>query len=235
MTTSLAESLPGHNPVTWAYDWLRAINAPVTLANLQLVYSWERMESGGGGGMFNPLNTVLPWPGSTDYNSVGVQEYLSYEDGLGASVQVIHEPQYTDIYASLRLGNDINRTADAIIASVWGTTKLPFSTLPRFIRGADMIIQSGRKPTVQGQVAYTIPSLDGEKMELWNGARLVNDTATPNPNLFLWHPMNLVVGVKIIGASVRINDPQNPSSGGETRSGIVVADDSGRNHNGFWK
>jgi hypothetical protein len=233
MTTSIYESLQGHDPREWAYLWLVRLNVPRSLSNMKVVYSWMFWESGGGGGMFNPLNTVQPWPGATDYNSIGVKNYLTWEDGQAANQTAVLQPRFSTIMKELRNGQDTNGLIDAITSSEWGTTILRLRTLPLPPKENDMLIQPGRTSTVPGKVPYAIPAIDGQHVELWYGARMVNDFSTADPNLFLWHPVKLASSSMIVGMTARIVG--DPSSGGETRPGPVVADNAGGVHGGYWK
>lgn len=43
------------------------------------------------GAKFNPFDTTLKMPGSTDFNSVGVQNFVSFDQGVQASVLTLTE------------------------------------------------------------------------------------------------------------------------------------------------
>lgn len=106
MTHSLAESLgAGHTAQGWARDFLTAIGAPASQQNVNAVVNWETMESGGGGGLFNPLNSVLGAPGASDVNSVGVKNYTSYKQGIQASVSTFTQSQWAGVVNGFRANN----------------------------------------------------------------------------------------------------------------------------------
>lgn len=149
MTHSLAESLGGGSPVAWATDWLNVAGFPATPENIAVVYSWEWAESGGGGGMWNPLNTTQPWPGATNANSVGVKNYLSRLDGLRANAHVIHNGFYPVVVARFTMGNNAPATRDAITASPWGTKVLPLIPVP-----------NGPHPTPPGGTVQLVTALN---------------------------------------------------------------------------
>jgi hypothetical protein len=131
MTNSLAQSLAYTSPVDWAHDWLARANFPDTADNLRVVYSWEYAESGGGGGMWNPLNTTQGgYPGESDLNSVGVKNYTTREDGLNANAKVIHNGYYPIVVGLFGLGNNAAAIAHAIEVSPWGTHHLPLVDVP---------------------------------------------------------------------------------------------------------
>jgi hypothetical protein len=124
VTSSLAESLGGGSPDAWAYDWLVVAGFPTTPSNVLVVVSWEYAESGGGGGMWNPLNTTQGWPGATDVNSVGVKNYAQRSDGLAANAHVIHNGLYGPVVSAFDRGDNAAATVQAIVTSPWGTRRI---------------------------------------------------------------------------------------------------------------
>ncbi len=113
----------GHTPVTWAKALLRALGMPRTTANLAAIIAWEMAEGGHwyNSATYNPLNTTWRMPGATSMNSVGVKTYLSWAQGLAATVNTFNNGLYGGILAALRAGNDAQAVADAVAASPWGT------------------------------------------------------------------------------------------------------------------
>lgn len=106
MTSSLAESLGvGHTSAGWAKDFLKGIGAPATPQNIEFVQKWENLESGGGGGQYNPLNSVLGAPGASSVNSVGVKNYTSYQQGLQASISTFTQTQWAGVLQGLKANN----------------------------------------------------------------------------------------------------------------------------------
>ncbi len=104
-TPATVAAIPGgssYTPATWARAFLAA-------AGVQ------------NDARYNPLNTTLPEPGSWAINSVGVQAFPSWHEGLEASVAVLENGLYPAILAALRAGNDAQQAADAVAASPWGT------------------------------------------------------------------------------------------------------------------
>ena len=95
----------GVDPVQWAKDFLTQLGAPVTASNVQAITAWEQAE--GTKAAFNPLATTQSgFAGETQFNSVGVKNYASYQDGLDANVKVITNGLYGNILAALQQGND---------------------------------------------------------------------------------------------------------------------------------
>ena len=110
----------GVDPVQWAKDFLTQLGAPVTGPNVQAITAWEQAE--GTKAAFNPLATTQSgFTGETQFNSVGVKNYTSYQDGLAANVKVITNGLYSNIISALQQGTDAMAVAKAIAASPWGT------------------------------------------------------------------------------------------------------------------
>ncbi len=121
----------GHTPVTWAKALLVALDMPVTTANLAAIIAWEMAEGGHwyNSAHCNPLNTTWRMPGATSMNSVGVKAYLSWSQGLAATVNTLHNGLYEGILAALRDGSDAQAVADAVGASPWGTNSFDVASL----------------------------------------------------------------------------------------------------------
>jgi hypothetical protein len=98
-----------------------------TFAQRVAIVSWERAE--GTAARFNPLATTWQLRGSTDFNSVGVQNFLSMGQGLKATVLTLQQDRFANIVDALN-----NGTARAILAAVadseWGTGDLALACLP---------------------------------------------------------------------------------------------------------
>ena len=110
----------GVDPVQWAKDFLTRLGAPITASNVQAITAWEKAE--GTKAAYNPLATTQGgYAGETRFNSVGVKNYASYQDGLDANVQVINNGLYTNILAALQQGTSAQAVAEAIANSPWGT------------------------------------------------------------------------------------------------------------------
>src|SRR5262249_33658605 len=108
----------GVNSVQWAKDFLTRINKPLTRENIRAVVAWEKAE--GTSARFNPLATTQGgFAGATSFNSVGVKNYVSYEDGIAANAKVIQNGLYSNILAALSNGNSATAVAQAIKASPW--------------------------------------------------------------------------------------------------------------------
>lgn len=90
---------------------LASLGAPATQANINSLNAWAQKESiwpGGPnkGGLYNPLNTTLSQPGATNYNSVGVKNFVSPASGVVATVQTLLGG-YPAIVSALKSGQGL--------------------------------------------------------------------------------------------------------------------------------
>jgi hypothetical protein len=98
---------------------LTGIGAPVTDNNIAYLYAWRQSE--GGKAAFNPFNTTQRGEGATNYNKVGVKNYTSAEQGIAATIKTINNGRYESIISALRQDKPPMETAEALVASPWGT------------------------------------------------------------------------------------------------------------------
>ena len=115
--------MPG-GPLTyeaWARGFLAHVSAPACSENLVIVVTWETSESTSAA--FNPLATTRDMPGATDFNSVGVKNFVSLRQGLDASRDTLQGGAesygYDAILASLQACAPAETTAAWINASAW--------------------------------------------------------------------------------------------------------------------
>jgi hypothetical protein len=103
----------------WATAFLGAIGAPVARNNLVVIVAWETAEFTSA--KWNPLATTYAMPGSTYYNSSGVRNYVSLQQGLEATKKTLsrHGLGYEQILLDLARNADPMDTARAINASRW--------------------------------------------------------------------------------------------------------------------
>lgn len=98
----------------------KMVGAPVTPEDLKFGNAWERAE--GGSASFNPFNTTQPFAGASNYNSVGVRNYRSLQDGLKATAQTLLNGHYTKLVQDLRSGKaTAAELATDVANSPWGT------------------------------------------------------------------------------------------------------------------
>lgn len=83
---------------------LAGMQAPQTQANINSMAAWIRHETPWPPvAKFNPMNTTLPMPGATDFNSVGVKNYTSWPQGIQATILTL-EGGYPGIVAGFQSG-----------------------------------------------------------------------------------------------------------------------------------
>ena len=132
---------------------LTGIGAPISAKTLALLYAWRQTE--GGDATYNPLNTTWKKPGSTTYNTHGVQNDRTPADGVDATVKTLLNPRYADIVAALRRDEQPSVVAEKIIASQWGTKGLLRDVIAMFARGKIVV-----RPIATAVGAPTIASLE---------------------------------------------------------------------------
>src|SRR5262245_53548311 len=121
---AVARAFQGDQNITygrWAEAFLQVMGAPRCHANLVVTIAWQAQE--GTQAAWNPLATTHRMDGSTDFNSVGVQNYRTLAQGLQATKETIENGWssygYGAIIRSMRDCADPLDTADAIAASSW--------------------------------------------------------------------------------------------------------------------
>jgi hypothetical protein len=84
--------------------------------------AWRQHE--GGKATYNPFNTTQKASGATNYNSVGVKNYLNREQGLKATVDTLNNGYYKNIITAIKnikTDPDINAAMFAVNNSRWGS------------------------------------------------------------------------------------------------------------------
>ena len=91
---------------------LTAMMAPTTGANVSSMAGWIQKETPWPPvARYNPMNTTLNEPGATTYNSAGVKNYPTWQEGIAANAQTIVSSGYSSILADLRAGTGIGPNA----------------------------------------------------------------------------------------------------------------------------
>ncbi|HZR12418.1 MAG TPA: hypothetical protein VFC33_04135 [Acidimicrobiia bacterium] len=116
-TLGNVQGTPGQTQ--WANDFLTRLGMPVTSENVRAIVAWEKAE--GTKAQFNPLATTRSMPGASNFNSVGVKNFASYQDGIEANAEALTNGRYPNILAALRRGDSAEAVAQAIASSPWGT------------------------------------------------------------------------------------------------------------------
>jgi predicted nucleic acid-binding Zn-ribbon protein len=103
----------------WSVLLLRSMGAPVCHSNEVVLIAWQLSEFTQAA--WNPLATTKPLPGSTNFNSVGVQNFVSLAQGLEGTRLTLNNGAsgYGSILANLHACSASMTTARAINASAW--------------------------------------------------------------------------------------------------------------------
>lgn len=89
----------------------------------------------GAGGKYNPMNSTLRMPGSTTINSHGVQNYVSFEQGVEACAETLLYGARNDVHGyrkikrRIRLNASATNILRAVEESAWGTGGLALRVL----------------------------------------------------------------------------------------------------------
>ena len=84
---------------------LADLRAPATPANIKSLASWFPHENTAAKN--NPMASTLREPGSTTFNSVGVQNYVSATQGAQATAATLDNGHYPGIVADLKSGRGL--------------------------------------------------------------------------------------------------------------------------------
>lgn len=113
----------GAVPNSFMQNVLAQIRAPATAISVQNLQTWQRFE--GGTALWNPLNDTDVHPGSTEYNSAGVQNYPTAPVGERATAGTLLNGRYTAILVKLRAGAPLSQWNDPSVLEqirTWGTS-----------------------------------------------------------------------------------------------------------------
>lgn len=136
VTTNGAKAVDLSQPGGWAMALLGSIGAPnnpnTAAGRANINYLEAQAKAEGTSARFNPLATTLPAPGSTDFNSHGVQNYATAQDGIDAMARTLLSG-YPNVVAHLKAGSpslifdtaggraDLNRWQTGSSSTVAGT------------------------------------------------------------------------------------------------------------------
>jgi cell wall-associated NlpC family hydrolase len=116
---------PGGN---WQAGLAARLGVPLTPEVSRYFNAWAQAE--GGGAANNPFNTTMPGYGATGtYNSVGVRNYATPQQGLDATAATLLNGKYGGIISALKQGKDARQMALALANSPWGTGALVLKVL----------------------------------------------------------------------------------------------------------
>jgi hypothetical protein len=119
-TMAITTPSGGWTSSSWAREFLREAHLRRTGCNLGAVTAWIGAE-GSNPAWHNLLDTTQPEPGSQSVNSDGVRDYVSWAQGLTATVTTLYNGDYPSVVAALENGRNAQAVADAVASSPWGT------------------------------------------------------------------------------------------------------------------
>lgn len=130
----------------WADSFLKWIDAPVTDRNRRAVVAWVTAE--GTTAKWNPLATTQPMPDSWSFNHVGVQNYVTWNQGLDATLKTLNYRNlgYEAILARLRNNRRPWFTLRAVESSAWGTGGLAPKVLRSWVGHRERYQQAASQP-----------------------------------------------------------------------------------------
>src|SRR5215469_2775622 len=88
----------------WKQEIANGLGIKLTPAVSTFFDAWARAE--GGAALNNPWNTTQMAPGATAYNSVGVRNYLTPQQGIQATIQTLQNGRYGNILQALGAGTN---------------------------------------------------------------------------------------------------------------------------------
>lgn len=107
--------------IEWCKDFLYQLgNVQPSSQVLNWVDGWTVLESSPPGAMYNLLNTTQTMPGSTPFNSVGVQNFVSFSQGIEANIIVLRNGFYPTLNDALTK-NDFNLLSSPDVAKELNT------------------------------------------------------------------------------------------------------------------
>ena len=111
-------------PVTyrsWSRALLSSLKAPACRSNMRVVVAWETAESTLA--RYNPLATAYALPGAVPANTSGVENFVSFAQGIEATRNtLLGDPgsfNYVDIVDDLLACASAGKTANAVWNSAW--------------------------------------------------------------------------------------------------------------------
>ena len=113
------QTAPEGDREQWSLALLKLMgNDNPSYETMAFVVSWQGCENTQA--RFNPLATTEEMPGATDFNSVHVKNYQSYEDGLHATARTLANGRYPNVLTGL-LTNDVGLAMNVDELDTWGT------------------------------------------------------------------------------------------------------------------
>jgi hypothetical protein len=113
---------------------LSCVGAKPTKDNMSFMYAWRQAE--GGKATNNPFNTTQKMGGATNYNSVGVKNYLTPEDGIKSTCKTLNNGRYNDIVNGLKNDVGLFELSRMKGLKTWGTGELLAKVADGYLKGS---------------------------------------------------------------------------------------------------
>jgi hypothetical protein len=172
-----------------------------------MLRKWQTFE--GGNAEWNPLNTTEDWPEATLYNSAGVKNYRSQEDGVNATAATLRNGHYPSIVWALENNVPIDSwKLHPIPAEIdtWGThsfaaylrtmppTPIPQPPQPKEIDDMRIVRVPNGSAYLMGSDLQWVPISDGPTETLWI------DSGVPVTDLSAGTPGNVLMYQRLVAA-----------------------------------
>jgi len=113
---------------------LSCVGAKPTKDNMSFMYAWRQAE--GGKATNNPFNTTQKMDGATNYNSVGVKNYRTPEDGIQSTCKTLNNGRYNDIVNGLKNDVGLFELSRMKGLKTWGTGELLAKVADGYLKGS---------------------------------------------------------------------------------------------------
>lgn len=202
---------PSAEDIEFYSEVLEGIDAPVTENTLTFFFAWREAESGLCA--FNPFATTQPYGNSTKFNTAGVRNYETKEDGIAATIKTLLNGYYPDLLDKLRNDLDPLEIATSKNLTTWGTGNLVLTVLKRpVINPLEITKTTIRIAGNKVDNADTSTNNDSKLSTLLGiGTALVGGIATG-----LVGGSADLLGIKILGNNIRISIPAAGSHRGQS-------------------
>ena len=126
---------------------LNCLGAKPTKGNMAFLYAWRQSE--GATAANNPFNTTMKMGSTSNYNSHGVKNYRSIDQGIEATCKTLRLPYYRDIVSGLKDDVGLYELSRMKSLEKWGTGDLVAKVADGYLSGNT----PKPKPINKGRVA----------------------------------------------------------------------------------
>jgi len=144
----------------WAKDFAAALgNSNPSADIVNWISAWTKNENTKA--RFNPLATTLDYGETTNFNSVGVKNYKTRDQGIEATVKTVSNfkyPGYKDIVDGI-LENDVRKAAAGLIRAPWGSNGAMVQNIAATldVRNEPLLAEQGAIETLTNDKPDTSP------------------------------------------------------------------------------